>query len=129
MVKFLVDADLPLSLYQRLRGLGYTADDVRPLGLGQAQDQQIFDYAVQQGYCLVSSDKGFANLLRFPLGSHHGIVVARFPRNCPGPTTVGIVTKWLPTLTPRDITGNLVIIEAHGVRIRRPQPPKRRKKP
>lgn len=128
MIKFLIDADLPLSLYQRLRGLGYTADDVRPLGLGQAQDQQIFDYAVQHGYSLVSSDKGFANLLRFPLGSHHGVIVARFPRNCPGPTKVGIVTRWLATLAPRDITANLVIIEAHGVRIRRHQPPKRRKK-
>lgn len=119
MTKFLVDADLPLQLSERIKGLGYTADDVRRCGLGQAADQQIFNYAVQYGYCLISSDKGFANLLRFPLGSHPGIIVARLPRDCPGTTKVGIIARWLPTLKPRDINKNLVIIEAQGVRIRR----------
>jgi predicted nuclease of predicted toxin-antitoxin system len=129
MIKFLIDADLPLSLYQRLRELGYTADDVRELGLGQAPDEKIFEYAVQRGYCLISADKGFANLLRFPLGSHKGIIVARFPRNCRAPTKVKIVTRWLSVLRSKDITGHLVIIEAHGVRIRRHKPQKRRRKP
>jgi hypothetical protein len=122
VIKFLTDADLPLSLYRRMRELGYAADDVRELGLGTAGDEVIFDYAVQHGYCLVSSDKGFANLLRFPLDSHNGIMVARFPRHCSAPTKVAIVTNWLLALSPSDITNNLVIIEAHGVRIRRHKP-------
>lgn len=125
MIKFLIDADLPLSLHQRLRTLGYVADDVRHLGLGQAVDEKIFEHAVRQGFCLISADKGFSNILRFPLGSHNGMIVARFPRNAKAPTKVRIVTKWLLTLKPRDISGNLVIIETHGVRIRRQKPQKK----
>jgi predicted nuclease of predicted toxin-antitoxin system len=56
MIKFLADADLLLWLYQRIRELSYAADDVRHIGLGQASDQQIFDYAIQHGYCLISRD-------------------------------------------------------------------------
>ena len=129
MTKFLIDADLPLSLHQQIRILGYAADDVRHLGLGQAVDEKIFEYAVREGFCLISADKEFSNILQFPLGSHNGIIVARFPRNYKAPAKVKMVMKWLPTLKPSDISGNLVIIEAHGIRIRRQKLPRLQKKP
>ena len=35
------------------------------------------------GYTVISADRDFSNLLRFPLGTHQGIIVARFPRHTP----------------------------------------------
>lgn len=85
MIQFLIDADLPRSACTALRQRGYRADDVRDLDLGAATDETVLHHATTRGYTLISADKGFSNLLRFPLGTHHGIIVARFPRHTQKP--------------------------------------------
>jgi predicted nuclease of predicted toxin-antitoxin system len=79
MARFLVDEDLPRSLGPRFRAAGLAAQDVRDLGLRGKSDDEIFAYAVAHGLALLTADVGFGNVLRFPLGTHVGIVVARFP--------------------------------------------------
>ncbi len=98
MIRFLIDADLPRSALIALRRQGYTVDDVRDLGLGAATDDVILRHARTHGYTLISGDKGFTNVLRFPLGTHHGILVARFPRRTPAREKVRLLLRWIPTL-------------------------------
>jgi len=45
VIRFLIDADLPRSAFVALRRQGYTADDVRDLGLGAATDDLILRHA------------------------------------------------------------------------------------
>jgi predicted nuclease of predicted toxin-antitoxin system len=68
VIRFLLDADLPRSATQALQDRGREALDVRDCGLGDASDETIFRYAVAHGYVLVSADKGFTSVLRFPPG-------------------------------------------------------------
>jgi len=75
MWRFLVDEDMPRSTAPMLRQEGYEAEDVRDVGLRGHSDQEVFDYAQEQGATLITADKGFCNILRFPPGSHAGIVV------------------------------------------------------
>jgi len=119
VIRFLIDADLPRSVCITLRQKGYPADDVRDLDLGTASDDAIFQHATTHGYTLISADKGFSNLLHFPLGTHHGILVARFPRHAPARGKIRILLRWISTLQEEDLRGNLLIIQAKGVRIRR----------
>jgi len=58
-VKFLVDAQLPPSLAQWLRGAGTDAIHVEQASLRNATDQAIRDYAIEKGYVLVTKDKDF----------------------------------------------------------------------
>lgn len=119
MIRFLIDADLPRSLVTALRQEGYPSEDIRDLGLGGAPDEVVFHYAVRNGFALISTDKGFTNLLQFPLGSHHGILVARIPRQSRARTKVRLLLRWIPLLEKDDVEGNIVIIKAKGIRIRR----------
>lgn len=121
-MRFLVDADLPRSLASALRARGYDADDVRDLGLGGSVDEVILTYAVRNDYVLISGDKGFTNVLRFPLGSYPGIIVGRFRRHALAPEKTRLLLRWIPTLDKNDIRGNLVIIQVKGIRIRRFKP-------
>jgi predicted nuclease of predicted toxin-antitoxin system len=54
-------------------------EDVRDVGLRGQGGDAVFGYAQSKGLVLVTADLGFANVLRYPVGAHCGIVVARFP--------------------------------------------------
>jgi hypothetical protein len=67
----------------------------------------------------VTADVGFGNVLRFPLGTHAGIVVARFPNELPSETVNQAIMEAVGGLSDEEISGNLVVIEPGRVRLRR----------
>src|SRR5437867_1062148 len=95
MLSFLVDEDLPRPLAPRLEACGFAAIDVRDIGLRGASDGAIMEYAIQHELTVLTGDVGFANLLRFPLESHHGVVVARFANELSAPLVVDGITNLL----------------------------------
>jgi predicted nuclease of predicted toxin-antitoxin system len=122
VIRYLLDADLPRSATLALRSHGCEAADIRDLGLGNASDDTIHRYAVAHGYVLVTADKGFTSVLRFPPGTHPGIIVLRFPPHTPADKKARILTRWIVPLAEHDLTGNLLIVEPRGIRIRRAKP-------
>lgn len=119
MPSFLVDEDLPRSLAPRLRAANVGAEDVRDVGLRGAPDVTVFAHALDQGFVLLTGDLGFANILRFPLGSHHGIVVVRFPNEMSVDALNETVVRTVSSLSDSDVRGNLLIVEPGRVRFRR----------
>jgi len=117
--RFVIDEDMPRSIGRRLQEKGYTILDIRDHGLRGAKDEDIYRFAQEQNAILLTGDRGFGNLLRFPLGSHCGIVIAHFPNEMP---TVEINRQLLfdiATLKEDDYIGNLVILEPGRIRIKR----------
>jgi predicted nuclease of predicted toxin-antitoxin system len=119
MARFLVDEDLPRSLVRAIRDAGFEADHVIDAGLRGQSDGAIFDHAVTNAMTLVSADVGFANVLRFPLGAHAGIVVTRFPNETSTATTNAHIVRALGDLSDEELQGNLVILEPGRLRLRR----------
>jgi predicted nuclease of predicted toxin-antitoxin system len=118
MIKFLVDEDLPRSITDELRKAGFKCFDVQDIGLRGSKDIIIFKWAQENGCIILSGDLGFSNIFRFPLGTHKGIVIARFPNE--------LSTKKLNKIlvdaiigTREDLSGNLIIIEPDRIRIKR----------
>lgn len=68
MSKFVVDEDMPRSTGRMLQAKGYTALDIRDYGLSGAEDDEIYKFALKEKAILLTGDKGFGNLLKFPLG-------------------------------------------------------------
>lgn len=119
MPAFLVDEDLPRSLSRALRQAGIRAEDGRDVGLRGAPDNEVMHYAISHDLTLLSADLGFANVLRFPLGSHSGIVIVRFPNELSTTTLVEAILTILRSLSDEEILGNLLIIEPGQIRLRR----------
>jgi predicted nuclease of predicted toxin-antitoxin system len=119
MARFLVDEDLPRSLAPALAAAGFTAEDIRDHGLRGRPDDDVFQYAVAHGFAILSGDVGFASIVRFPLGTHPGIIVARFPNDMPVRSFNEATIGGLRGLTEDEIAGSLVIIEPGRVRLRR----------
>ena len=120
MAVFLIDEDIPRSTAKELIKAGYQALDVRDIGLRGQSDDEIFAYAQKQKAILLSADLGFANTVRFPIGSHNGIIILRFPNEISTGALNQELLKSLSELKNEDIYGNLVIIEPGRVRIHHP---------
>jgi predicted nuclease of predicted toxin-antitoxin system len=76
-VCLLVDESLPRAVTRTLLEAGHDVSDVRDIGLRGAADDAVAAKAREEARILVSGDLDFANAVRFPPGSHPGIVVAR----------------------------------------------------
>ena len=59
-MKFIVDAQLPPALARLLRESGCDASAVREIGLREANDAEIWRYAVQQQAAIITKDEDFA---------------------------------------------------------------------
>jgi len=123
MERFLVDEDLPRSLAVNLRQAGYVADDVRDVGLRGHDDSAVLAYAQAHDAAPITRDKGFTNTLHYPLGSHAGIVVARFPSGLPVAQVNAALLGALARLQGRSLRGLLIIVALGRTRIRRPTGP------
>jgi len=62
MIRFLVDAQLPPGLAQRLAGRGYPAEHVNRIGLGIKSDGDIWRYAIRTRAALITKDEDFVAL-------------------------------------------------------------------
>lgn len=120
MWRFLVDEDMPRSTAVALRNAGYAAEDVRDVGLRGHSDADVFAYAQSHLATLISADKGFTNLLTFPLGTHAGLIVVRIPDDVPPKRLNEELLQALTTLAPQPLTGSLIIVEVGRMRVRRP---------
>lgn len=91
-MKILIDAQLPPSLKLTLAEAGHEAVHVAEVGLRDAEDATVWDYAVREGAVIFTKDEDFA---------------ARHLRDGGGPTIVWIrvgnssraaLTRWLSPL-------------------------------
>jgi predicted nuclease of predicted toxin-antitoxin system len=119
-----VDEDMHRSVADPLQRLGHRFLDIRDHSLRGAPDSHIYAFAQQQQAALLSADLDFSNLLRFPLGSHHGIMVARFPYELSTSKINEELFQGLRGLKDEEIHGSLIVLEPGRMRIRRPPSPR-----
>jgi len=78
-MRFLVDANVSLSVAPRIRALGYEATDVREIAMGSADDAVIARHARDNAFCLITRDKDFGDIRNYPPADYAGIVVMDLP--------------------------------------------------
>jgi predicted nuclease of predicted toxin-antitoxin system len=119
MARFVIDEDMPRSTGVALVEAGYEVKDVRDHGHRGASDEEIYRFAQDEKAIVLTGDLGFGNILRFPLGQHFGIVVARFPTEMAPRDVNREIVASLRDLGENDFKGNLIILEPGRIRIRR----------
>jgi predicted nuclease of predicted toxin-antitoxin system len=119
MLKFVIDEDMPRSTGRILKQQGYEVKDIRDYGLRGAEDEEIYEFAQREQALILTGDRGFGNILRFPVGKHFGIVVAHFPNEMPTTEINRDLIERFEYLSEDDFRGNLIIIEPGKIRIRR----------
>jgi predicted nuclease of predicted toxin-antitoxin system len=117
-MKFKVDENLPGEICAILNEEGHNTLGVIEQGLQGNDDDNLIVRCNQEKRCLITQDKDFADILRYPLGSHSGIMVLRL-----GNSKFFILQKiklLLPHLSHAKISGQLWIVEPDRIRQRHP---------
>jgi predicted nuclease of predicted toxin-antitoxin system len=120
VARFLVDESLPRSVTAALTAEGHDTLDARDCGLRGAPDNAVHARAVAEDRILLSGDTDFANTLRFPPGTHSGIVVLRVPNAWPPAERAQRLAAALDETLLSAIKGAMVIVEPARVRVLRP---------
>jgi predicted nuclease of predicted toxin-antitoxin system len=122
LARFVVDEDLPRSTADELRKAGHEAIDVRDAGLRGHSDDDVFVFAQNRSAAIVTADKDFTDIRRFPLSTHHGIVVLRLPNSLPIPSMNAALLSALAGFGDDELEGSLLIVELTRIRLRRQRP-------
>ncbi|MBW2068478.1 MAG: DUF5615 family PIN-like protein [Deltaproteobacteria bacterium] len=76
-MKIKVDENLPRSIAELLRKRGYHAETVTEENMSGWKDEDLWEAVQREGMFLITADKGFANIHRYPSGSHGGVLLLR----------------------------------------------------
>jgi predicted nuclease of predicted toxin-antitoxin system len=118
---FVIDEDMPRSTGGILHERGYAVKDIRDYDLRGAKDDVIYQFAQDEQAVFITADMGFSNILRYPIGMHLGIVIARFPSQMSTKEINLQQVERLKSLVDQDFRGNLIIIEPGNIRVRKRQ--------
>ena len=77
--QFLLDENVPRTIFKLLRRKGFYAEYV-PRGV---DDRTVIEIAREKNLILITRDSDFADELRYPPGSHPGIIVLRIHPSLP----------------------------------------------
>jgi len=116
-VKIKVDENIGQNGVEFLRQHGHDVMTVRAQGLGGAADRIVFDACVAEGRTLVTLDRDFGQIPRFPPERSAGIVVI----DLGGPASLqrlrNRLRDFLGVAATRPVAGELWIVEPGRVRV------------
>jgi predicted nuclease of predicted toxin-antitoxin system len=114
-----VDEDLPPAIAELLNAHGYDAVTVGDQGWQGMTDDELWARIQAEARWLVTADKQFADLRRYPAGSHAGVILLR-SREESRRSYVEIAATAIGRANLEEIPGSVVIVTPRRIRIRRP---------
>jgi predicted nuclease of predicted toxin-antitoxin system len=116
-VKFKLDENIPVELVTDLRGLGHDADTVTEEGLRGAADPAVVEAASAADRIPFTLDKGIANLQRYPIRQHAGVVLFR-PDTSGRGAVIAFVRERLHKVLEMDLSDRLTVVGPSRIRFR-----------
>lgn len=113
-----VDENLPEQLAELFVELGHDAVTVAEQGWCGIADPGLWQGVQAEGRWLITADKEFADLRRYPPGTHAGVILLR-PTEESRVDYLRLVEAAISTINFDEIAGAIVVVTDRGVRIRR----------
>ena len=118
-MKIKLDENLSQHLKAPLLEAGHDASTALERNLGGRPDRALAAAARGEGRMIFTLDVKFADLRKFPPGSHPGVVVFR-PQSM-GPLAVNhFVVQFTRETNLEELAGCIVVVEPSRMRVRRP---------
>jgi predicted nuclease of predicted toxin-antitoxin system len=113
-----IDEDLPRHIAKVLIADGHDAITVLDQGWRGLPDGILWQRIQAERRWLLTADKAFADLRRYPPGSHAGVILLRSPEENRR-AYVELAATALARINLDDIGGAIVVATERGIRIRR----------
>ncbi len=117
-MKLLLDQGLPRSSASLLRSKGIEASHVGELGMADASDEAIIDYARKHSFAVATLDADFHALLAITNSPGPSVIRLRIqPLKAPEATSV--LSRVLEQLGPEIERGSFITVTPTNIRVRR----------
>lgn len=116
-MKFLVDHCVSMRTIHFLRNENFSLTTLKDLNKHKLPDSQVLSLAINREEILITEDKGFGNILNYPLYTHNGIILL-ITKTKKREVLHTSLNRFLSEITPDEINGKLIIIEDNLIRIR-----------
>src|SRR5208283_2067604 len=113
-MKMFADENLFEPIIDYLASLGHDVSSIRDSGLSGISDDEVYKRACKERQVIITMDKDFSKIFRFPPENCGGIIVVKIYRSTVD-DTLSIFNKFYEPMQEKDILGNLVIVTAEGV--------------
>jgi Domain of unknown function (DUF5615) len=98
-----------------LRLAGHDVATVREQGLISTPDEELIDICRSEGRCLVTTDRGFGNRLKYKPSNYTGIIVIRLPPRPAFADYRAVTETLIAGLEVANVTGRLWIIRLGSI--------------
>jgi predicted nuclease of predicted toxin-antitoxin system len=117
LIKVLLDQGLPRSSVGWLRKAGWDAVHVYDIGLSQASDRRILEYARAEGRICITLDADFHSLIAVANDIAPSVIRIR-QEGLRGPELAQLVLRIWPRIEAQVRQGALVSVTAKAIRVR-----------
>ncbi len=117
-MKMFANENLFEPIIDYLKGLGHDVLSIRDSGLSGISDNVVYQRACRDDMVIITMDKDFSRIFRFPPEKCGGIIVVKIYKRTVD-ETLSIFKKYYDSIQEKDIHKNLVIITPDEVRIKR----------
>jgi predicted nuclease of predicted toxin-antitoxin system len=115
-MKFLLDENISKTVTRHLRDAGFDVVHILEIMFQGKPDEAIINRAIEENRIIITHDKDFGNLLRFPLQQHNGVIMMRFHNQIPRNTAAHLL-DFLSKNKSLQLQSRLVILRESGWRI------------
>ena len=119
-IKIKLDEDLPRLAVHVLRERGYDAENVIDQGMGGWKDPKIWEAIQGESRFLITADKGFANIKKYPPGIHAGVLLLR-PDDDGIRPVMSLLERVLDSYRLEDLAATVTVVTPRGIRVRKGQ--------
>jgi predicted nuclease of predicted toxin-antitoxin system len=118
-VKVKLDENLPGRARSIVEAVGIDVDTAEDEGLAGADDGSVGRAATEAGRLLITLDRGFGDVLRYPPGSHAGVLVLRVDDQSVA-TVCDAVRAVIDSYELDSLEGCVAVYRNGTLRVRRP---------
>ncbi len=116
-MRFKLDEHLPVDLLDDLRHAGHDATSVFEEGLCGSADDVVMAAVKSEGRCVLTMDKGIADIRAYPPQLYNGIVLFR-PQQVGRGAVLQFARQHMAALLTLIAPGKLIVVSDQGIRIR-----------
>ena len=117
-MKLLIDANLSPLVAEALNAAGHEAVHVNDVGMLNAADDTILDWAGEHGCAVVTADSDFGALLSIRRTNSPSVIHLREVADQPTETHIALLVKNLPALEATSAGGAIISLSPTRIRIR-----------
>jgi predicted nuclease of predicted toxin-antitoxin system len=115
-VRFIADENVAGFVTQSLVDAGHDVVSVHDVKLTGAPDDAIIRFGIDKDRVIITHDRDFGGLLRYPARENSGVLLIRL--RLPSPKNVwGALQRTLDSLDETKIRGRVVVIEDARIRV------------